>query len=99
MALCVSISYLPMGEGYGYAEVVTPLYLSEGEECPSMVLLVAAELVEIKAAMGAASAPGGSPDALPPAEDIAAAWGVGFVLVVGCFVLGRMAGAVLSMLK
>jgi hypothetical protein len=36
---------------------------------------------------------------LPPTEEIAAAWGAGFVLVVGCYAIARVIGAVLSMLK
>lgn len=40
-----------------------------------------------------------SSDSLPPAEDLGAAWGAAFVLVVGCYAIGRGVGAVLSLLK
>lgn len=36
---------------------------------------------------------------LPPPDQIAAAWGVGFTTVVGCYVIARMVGAVVNFLK
>ena len=37
----------------------------------------------------------GSPP-FPSAEDCAAAWGIGFVMVVGCYVIARSVGAVVN---
>jgi hypothetical protein len=36
---------------------------------------------------------------LPSAQDSAAAWGVGFVMVVGCYVIARSVGAVVNFIN
>lgn len=75
---------------------LSPLPVAPGQACPadSFVLLDPATAAAV---VGAASAPSSS--SLPPSTDLAAAWGASFVLVVGCYVIARYAGAVVSMLK
>lgn len=36
---------------------------------------------------------------LPPPADIAAAWGAGFTIVVGCYAIARTVGAVVNFIK
>lgn len=63
---------------------ITPV--TSADQCPTSSLLVAEP--------GDLASP-----ALPSAEELGAAWSASFVLVVGCFVIAKQAGAVLSMLK
>lgn len=41
----------------------------------------------------------GGVDSLPPPDQLATAWGVGFVMVVGCYVIARSVGVVVNFLK
>lgn len=52
-------------------------------------------VIPISEADGSQSSGSGSPP-LPSAEDAATAWGIGFVLVVGCYVIARSVGAVVN---
>jgi hypothetical protein len=59
--------------------------------------LVIATPDDVHAAIEAAGAGGAAdPFPFPPAEDIGAAWGAGFVMVVGCYAIARAVGAVLN---
>lgn len=71
---------------------------SPGQPCPSdgVVLMDQTEVAALMAA--SASAPSSS-STLPPAEDLAAAWGASFTLVVGCYAIARAIGAVVNFLK
>ena len=40
-----------------------------------------------------------SGSAMPPVEDVAKVWSVGFSLVMVCFVVGRVVGTVLEMIR
>jgi len=54
--------------------------------------------MDLDAAVEAVSSGSGSVP-FPSAEDAAAAWGIGFVLVVGCYVIARSVGAVVNFIN
>lgn len=101
MAECAGIGFVPMSDG----SQSPPLYFYTGTypagDC-GMVVLAATEFAELDGLRGRVTAlesDSGTANELPPTEDLAAAWGASFVLVVGCYAIGRAVGVVLNFLK
>ena len=90
---CVMFAFTPVGD----VDVmgVVPYPLADGQACPAdaFVLLDATQAQQL---MDAAA---NNPNQLPPTEQLSAAWGASFVLVVGCYVIARQIGAVVNFLK
>lgn len=98
MPQCVTFENVHLPSDEVDIPVLRPAWIADGEPCGpnNFTLFTGDEAQAIQAAL-AASSPGS--DQLPPANEIGAAWGAGFTIVVGCYAIARAAGAVLSMLK
>lgn len=88
--VCVTYVATPVGDATVFGFDRYPL--AEGQPCPAdgFVIFDATTAQQLESSS--------SPD-LPSPEQAAAAWGASFVLVVGCYALGRAIGAVVNFLK
>jgi hypothetical protein len=78
--------------------VLVPYDQPEGQPCPSdgYVLLDPAQAQQV---LSVTSGGGDPSTSFPSPEDAAAAWGIGFVMVVGCYVIARSVGAVVNFIN
>lgn len=93
MPLCLVVTVVTGSDGVP-VEVLTPYAGQSGPVCPGGFALSPAEFDQFTALTES-----GSGSSLPPTDQLSAAWGAGFSLVVGCYLIGWAVGAVVNFLK
>lgn len=98
MSTCAAFAYASIGGNDLVYLTPYPWGWSPGQPCPAdgFVLM---DQTEAQQLIDASQGGGSSSETLPSPEDAAAAWGIGFVMVVGCYVIARSVGAVVNFIN